>query len=83
MEVFFCFHEGVNHSGAELMEFLRILSSDGGILVVSRKCHDWYQAARKWLWNIFFFKFFTMASHHSYTKGSYCTGVNRRGVRTG
>ena len=55
MEVYFCFHEGVNHSGAELMEFLRISSSDGGILVVSRKCHDWYQAARKWLWNIFTF----------------------------
>ena len=55
MEVYFCFHEGVNHSGAELLEFLRISSSDGGILVVSRKCHDWYQAARKWLWNIFTF----------------------------
>ena len=55
MEVYFCFHEGVNHSGEELMEFLRIPSTDGGILVVSRKCHDWYQAARKWLWNIFTF----------------------------
>ena len=34
MEVYFCFHEGVNHSGAELMEFLRIHSSDGGILLI-------------------------------------------------
>ena len=86
MEVIF--HEGVNHSGAFL--YMGIIYAYPYTILMGKKevrvdtaNFFYYFGIRlkepgEGYWNIQF-----MASHHRLIKGSCCTGVNRRGARTG